>query len=60
MLVAYPLEAVVLGVLAIVVGGPIQAGAVFWGCLYGVRHVGFLRGAGVWADLGGFTIGGRP
>ncbi|HYB83621.1 MAG TPA: EamA family transporter, partial [Mycobacterium sp.] len=36
MLVAYPLETVVLGVLAIAVGGPIQSGAVFWGCLYGV------------------------
>jgi drug/metabolite transporter (DMT)-like permease len=36
MLVAYPIETVLLGVLAIAVGGPIAPGAVFWGCLYGV------------------------
>jgi drug/metabolite transporter (DMT)-like permease len=36
MLVAYPIEAVILGVLAIGVGGPIQSGAVIWGSLYGV------------------------
>jgi drug/metabolite transporter (DMT)-like permease len=36
MLVAYPIETVLLGALAIAVGGPISSGAVFWGCLYGV------------------------
>ncbi len=36
MLVAYPLEAVLLAALAFAVGGPIQFGAVFWGCLYGI------------------------
>jgi uncharacterized membrane protein len=36
MLVAYPLETLILGVLAIAVGGPIQSGAVVWGCLYGI------------------------
>lgn len=36
MLVAYPLEALILGVLAIGVGGPIQSGAIIWGSLYGI------------------------
>jgi drug/metabolite transporter (DMT)-like permease len=36
MLVAYPLEALILGVLAIGVGGPIQSGAIVWGSLYGI------------------------
>ncbi|WP_197518320.1 EamA family transporter [Mycobacterium sp. E3198] len=36
MLVAYPLEALILGVLAIAVGGPIQSGAIIWGSLYGI------------------------
>ena len=36
MLAAYPVEAVLLGVLALFVGGPIHAGAVLWGCLYGI------------------------
>ncbi len=36
MLVAYPLEALILGMLAIGVGGPIQPGAIIWGSLYGV------------------------
>jgi drug/metabolite transporter (DMT)-like permease len=36
MLVAYPIETVLLGALAIFVGGPVQAGAVLWGGLYGV------------------------
>lgn len=31
-LAAYPLETVLLGVLAITAGGPIQSGAVVWGC----------------------------
>ncbi len=36
MLVAYPIETVLLGALAVVVGGPIQSGALVWGGLYGV------------------------
>ncbi len=36
MLVAYPIETVLLGALAFVVGGPIEPGAVVWGCLYGI------------------------
>ena len=44
MLAAYPVEALVLGVLALVVGGPIHFGAVFWGCLYGVGQA-----FGMWA-----------
>ncbi|WP_369829129.1 EamA family transporter [Mycobacterium sp. 852002-50816_SCH5313054-b] len=36
MLVAYPLEALILGVLAVGVGGPIQSGAIIWGSLYGI------------------------
>jgi uncharacterized membrane protein len=36
MLVAYPLETLILGVLAIAVGGPIQPGAILWGGLYGI------------------------
>jgi hypothetical protein len=44
MLAAYPVEALVLGVLALAVGGPIHFGAVFWGCLYGVGQA-----FGMWA-----------
>jgi drug/metabolite transporter (DMT)-like permease len=44
MLAAYPVEALVLGVLAFAVGGPIHFGAVFWGCLYGVGQA-----FGMWA-----------
>lgn len=36
MLVAYPIETVLLGVMALFVGGPIHAGAIVWGSLYGV------------------------
>lgn len=36
MLVAYPIETLLLGVMAVFVGGPIHAGAVLWGCLYGI------------------------
>ncbi len=43
MLVAYPIEAVLLGVLALSAGGSIRTGAIFWGCLYGVSQaVGML------------------
>lgn len=44
MLVAYPIETVLLGVMAVAVGGPIQTGAVLWGCLYGVGMA-----LGMWA-----------
>jgi drug/metabolite transporter (DMT)-like permease len=44
MLAAYPVEALLLGALALTVGGPIHAGAVFWGCLYGVGQA-----FGMWA-----------
>ncbi|WP_075233848.1 DMT family transporter [Mycobacterium colombiense] len=36
MLVAYPIETLILGVMAVFVGGPIHVGAVLWGCLYGI------------------------
>jgi uncharacterized membrane protein len=36
MLSAYPLEALVMVVLAIALGGPITTGAVVWGGLYGI------------------------
>jgi drug/metabolite transporter (DMT)-like permease len=44
MLVAYPLETVLLGAMAIVVGGPIHTGAILWGGLYGVGMA-----LGMWA-----------
>ena len=44
MLVAYPIETVLLGALALFVGGPVQAGAVLWGGLYGVGMA-----LGMWA-----------
>jgi drug/metabolite transporter (DMT)-like permease len=44
MLAAYPVEALLLGALALTVGGPIHTGAVFWGCLYGVGQA-----FGMWA-----------
>jgi hypothetical protein len=50
MLAAYPVEAVLLVVLALFAGGPIHSGAVFWGCMYGIGQAfgmwGVLRGAG--------------
>jgi drug/metabolite transporter (DMT)-like permease len=52
MLVAYPIEAVLLGALAIVVGGPITPGAVFWGCLYGVGMA-----FGMWAFFAALGAG---
>lgn len=52
MLVAYPLETLVLGVLAIAVGGPIQSGAIFWGCLYGVGMA-----FGMWAFFAALGAG---
>jgi drug/metabolite transporter (DMT)-like permease len=44
MLAAYPLEMLILGVAAISTGGPVQSGAVVWGCLYGVSQA-----LGMWA-----------
>jgi drug/metabolite transporter (DMT)-like permease len=44
MLVAYPLETVLLGALALATGGPIEPGAIIWGCLYGVGMA-----IGMWA-----------
>ena len=52
MLVAYPLETVLLGALAIVVGGPIQSGAVFWGGLYGIGMA-----FGMWAFFAALGAG---
>jgi drug/metabolite transporter (DMT)-like permease len=52
MLVAYPLETLVLGVLAIAVGGPIQPGAIFWGGLYGVGMA-----FGMWAFFAALGAG---
>jgi drug/metabolite transporter (DMT)-like permease len=44
MLAAYPVEALLLGVLAVSAGGPIHSGAVFWGCMYGIGQA-----FGMWA-----------
>ena len=52
MLVAYPLETVLLGALAIVVGGPIQSGAVLWGGLYGIGMA-----FGMWAFFAALGAG---
>jgi drug/metabolite transporter (DMT)-like permease len=52
MLVAYPLETLIMGVLAIAVGGPIQPGAIVWGCLYGVGMA-----FGMWAFFAALGAG---
>lgn len=52
MLVAYPIEAVLLGVLAICVGGPINSGAILWGSLYGVGMA-----FGMWAFFAALGAG---
>ncbi|OBI87463.1 hypothetical protein A9X00_24025 [Mycobacterium sp. 1245805.9] len=52
MLVAYPVEAVLLGLLAAVVGGPIQSGAVIWGSLYGIGMA-----FGMWAFFAALGAG---
>jgi uncharacterized membrane protein len=52
MLVAYPIETVLLGALAIAVGGPIAPGAVFWGCLYGIGMA-----FGMWAFFAALGAG---
>jgi drug/metabolite transporter (DMT)-like permease len=52
MLVAYPIEAVLLGAMAIVVGGPIHPGAVLWGSLYGIGMA-----FGMWAFFAALGAG---
>ena len=52
MLVAYPLETLIMGLLAIAVGGPIQPGAIVWGCLYGVGMA-----FGMWAFFAALGAG---
>lgn len=52
MLVAYPIETVLLGALAIAVGGPIAPGAVFWGGLYGIGMA-----FGMWAFFAALGAG---
>jgi len=52
MLVAYPLEALVMGVLAVAVGGPIQSGAIIWGGLYGIGMA-----FGMWAFFAALGAG---
>lgn len=52
MLAAYPVEAVLLGVLGLIAGGPIHTGAVFWGCLYGVGQA-----FGMWAFYAALASG---
>jgi uncharacterized membrane protein len=39
MLVTYPVATVVLGALALTGGGPVRAGALLWGSLYGITQV---------------------
>ncbi|HWF29777.1 MAG TPA: EamA family transporter [Mycobacterium sp.] len=52
MLVAYPIETVLLGAMAIVVGGPIHPGAVIWGSLYGIGMA-----FGMWAFFAALGAG---
>ncbi|WP_175611265.1 EamA family transporter [Mycobacterium sp. SP-6446] len=52
MLVAYPIETVLTAALAVAVGGPIQTGAVVWGCLYGIGMA-----FGVWALFAALAAG---
>jgi len=52
MLVAYPIETVVIGAMAIAVGGPIHAGAVLWGSLYGIGMA-----FGMWAFFAALGAG---
>ena len=52
MLAAYPLETVLLGALALCVGGPIHSGAVFWGSLYGIGMA-----FGMWAFFAALGAG---
>ena len=52
MLVVYPLETLLLGVLALAVGGPISSGAILWGSLYGVGMA-----IGMWAFFAALGAG---
>jgi drug/metabolite transporter (DMT)-like permease len=52
MLVAYPIETILLGAMAIVVGGPITPGAVVWGGLYGIGMA-----LGMWAFFAALGAG---
>ena len=52
MLVAYSLETMLLGVLAIAVGGPIEPGGIFWGGLYGIGMA-----FGMWAFFAALGAG---
>ncbi|OBH25419.1 hypothetical protein A5692_02345 [Mycobacterium sp. E342] len=52
MLVVYPIETFLLGALALVVGGPISRGAIFWGGLYGVGMA-----VGMWAFFAALGAG---
>jgi drug/metabolite transporter (DMT)-like permease len=52
MLVAYPIETVLIGAIAIVVGGPIHPGAVIWGSLYGIGMA-----FGMWAFFAALGAG---
>jgi len=52
MLVAYPIETVVMGALALCVGGPIHSGAIFWGSLYGIGMA-----FGMWAFFAALGAG---
>jgi drug/metabolite transporter (DMT)-like permease len=52
MLVAYPLETLLLGAMAVTAGGPIHLGAVVWGGLYGVGMA-----FGMWALYAALAAG---
>ena len=52
MLVAYPIETVLIGAMAIVVGGPIHPGAIIWGSLYGIGMA-----FGMWAFFAALGAG---
>ncbi len=53
MLVAYPVEVVLLAVLAVGAGGPIRLGAIVWGALYGISQA-----LGMWAFFA--AVGSGP
>jgi drug/metabolite transporter (DMT)-like permease len=52
MLVAYPIETLLIGVMAVGVGGPIHPGAIIWGSLYGVGMA-----FGMWAFFAALGAG---
>jgi drug/metabolite transporter (DMT)-like permease len=53
LLVAYPVEVVLLAVLAVGAGGPIRLGAIVWGALYGISQA-----LGMWAFFA--AVGSGP